>query len=119
MTEAFHCQVLEHDGRVTFIRVSGELDLATAPAFVEQLAGRAGPLVFDLRDTTFIDSSGLRALLTVTRADGGSATVICPAGAPRRILEMSGVDKLVALYEDLDTWQQAQGSGPITDGTRP
>lgn len=119
MTEAFQCQVLQHDGRVTIIRVSGDLDLATAPAFIEQLAGRAGPLVFDLRETSFVDSSGLRALLTVTRADGGSASVICPAGAPRRILEMSGVDKLFDLYEDLESWQQAQGRDAVTDGTGP
>lgn len=119
MTAAFQCQVLRHDGRVTIIRVRGELDLATAPVLIEQLAGNEGPLVFDLRETSFLDSSGLRALLTVTRADGGSASVICPAGAPRRILEMSGVDKLFDLYEDLETWQRSQGPDAITDGTRP
>lgn len=108
MSSDFRCELIEQPSGTIVVRVHGDLDLATAPAFTAQLQGRRGPLVFDLRQTTFLDSSGLRALLTVTRADGGSAAVICPAGAPRRILQMSGVDALFALYEDLESWERAQ-----------
>jgi anti-sigma B factor antagonist len=74
----------------TVLRVSGTLDIATAPGFgirVAELIRRGeNDIVIDLSDVTFLDSTGLSVLLNInrraTRARLGSA-VICPDGRPR------------------------------------
>ena len=52
----------------------GELDIATAPlledAFEVAVGSGADRIVLDLRATTFIDSTGLRVLLGMTRRAG-------------------------------------------------
>jgi anti-sigma B factor antagonist len=78
------------------LELSGELDAASAPALRERLAEvatrGAGPLVVDLSELDFIDSTGLSALLNakrrLTRRDRGFA-IVCPPGHVRRILEVT------------------------------
>jgi anti-anti-sigma factor len=57
----------ERHGAISLLKVSGELDLATAPQFREAHArarqGEPDVLLIDLADVTFIDSTGLDALL--------------------------------------------------------
>jgi len=93
------------------ITVVGEVDLMTAPrlgASVRQALQQPfdGPVVIDLSRVTFLDSSGLRALLEAhSQADR--------AGEPLRIfvdhqrpvirpLEATGLDKVLMLYHSLD-----------------
>jgi anti-sigma B factor antagonist len=61
----FEIDVIEEpDGRRIAVRC--ELDVATAPGVREQLrrsAGEAREVVLDLREVTFIDSSGLSMLI--------------------------------------------------------
>jgi anti-sigma B factor antagonist len=96
--EAFSVRV-ETRGEATVVIPSGELDLATAPA-LEAALGRAfetageGRLVLDLRELDFIDSSGLRTLLTARRqAEEAGAQFSLDAGhrALERTLEIAGV----------------------------
>lgn len=58
------------------IRVRGELDLASAPQLSAALEGAGGPsslpVVLDLAEVTFIDSSALRALVLAGRTLAGS-----------------------------------------------
>jgi len=78
--------------------VAGEIDIATADILRSALerareSGRRDIWV-DLSDVTFMDSSGLNALV---RADhdfaghNGRLTVICPTGPVRRTLELTGL----------------------------
>jgi anti-anti-sigma factor len=58
------------DGRVA---VTGEIDLSSALRLTDDVLAAAGddadaPLELDLSGVTFIDSSGLQALITVTQA---------------------------------------------------
>jgi anti-anti-sigma factor len=74
----------------TVLRVSGTLDIATAPGFgirVAELIRRGeNDIVIDLSDVAFLDSTGLSVLLNInrraTRARLGSA-LICPDGRAR------------------------------------
>jgi anti-sigma B factor antagonist len=74
----------------TVLRVSGTLDIATAPGFgirVAELIRRGeNDVVIDLSEVTFLDSTALSVLLNInrraTRARLGSA-VICPDGRAR------------------------------------
>ncbi|MGY1639247.1 STAS domain-containing protein [Geodermatophilus sp. SYSU D00742] len=67
------------------LRVRGELDLATAPqlgtAVESLLSQHPRSLVVDLTETTFMDSSGARQLVSLARsakAAGAALQVVCP-----------------------------------------
>ena len=73
-------------------RLKGELDMATAGDLSEVLrtaSGRADPMVLDLSEVSFMDSSGLRALLDAAglpeeqQADGVAGSVATGAQAAR------------------------------------
>jgi anti-anti-sigma factor len=98
--EAFSVRT-ERRGDAAVVVPTGELDLATAPA-LEDALGRAfedgsGRVVLDLRELEFIDSSGLRTLLTARRrAEEANAQFSLVAGhrALERTLEIAGVHKV-------------------------
>ncbi|MGH2969359.1 MAG: STAS domain-containing protein, partial [Solirubrobacteraceae bacterium] len=69
--EAFSVRIEQH-GEAAVVVPTGELDLATAPALEAALqraleSAASGRVVLDLRELDFIDSSGLRTLLTARR----------------------------------------------------
>ena len=61
----------ETTGNQGVVSVKGELDAYTAPAIEEQISrlvdGGITDIVLDLSETSFLDSSGLRAILTAHR----------------------------------------------------
>ncbi len=74
------------------LRVSGEIDAATAGEFELALAAAfepTEPLQVDLSGVPFMDSSGLRALLAVSRVR--EITVSLASPAVRHVLELSGL----------------------------
>ena len=62
-SESFNIEILHR-----CVRVSGELDLRTAPLMVDAVMALRDPVSVDLSDVTFIDSQGLHALLTLWNA---------------------------------------------------
>jgi anti-sigma B factor antagonist len=87
----------DRDGRPV-LAVTGEIDLAVASRFRQELeslvAGSTGPTLVDLSGVGFIDSSGIRELLTArlaAQAAGGDLTLLNPSASCRRVLEVSGV----------------------------
>ena len=98
--EAFSVRTEQH-GDASVVIPTGELDLATAPALEEALQGAfedgSGRVVLDLRELEFIDSSGLRTLLTARRrAEAAQARFSLVAGhrSLERTLEIAGVHKV-------------------------
>jgi anti-sigma B factor antagonist len=98
--ESFSVRTEQH-GDAAVVVPTGELDLATAPALEEALQrafdGGSGRVVLDLRELEFIDSSGLRTLLTARRqAEVASAQFSLVAGhrSLERTLEIAGVHKV-------------------------
>ncbi len=86
------------------LAVAGELDLATAPQFRTEVSALLGTgcraIVVDLSETTFLDSSGLGALVWAAhrlRAAGGSLTAVEPHPQIVATLRVTGVDRVVAL----------------------
>ncbi len=96
--EAFTVRI-EPRGDAAVVVPTGELDLATAPALEAALARAfesvgAGGIVLDLRELEFIDSSGLRTLLTARKqAEDAGARFSLVAGhrGLERTLEIAGV----------------------------
>lgn len=79
------------------IAVSGDLDLASAEAFVASATAAAADgsvLGLDLGDVTFMDSTGLGALIKVRNLmidRGGSVTLVAASTAVERVLELTGM----------------------------
>lgn len=87
------------------ISLSGEVDLYTAPEFKQQLLGaiaRGGKnIVVDLTDTTFIDSTTLGVLVGGVkrlRPNNGSLTIVCSDRNITKIFEITGLDRVFAIY---------------------
>lgn len=92
-----------HDGGADVVALAGELDLASAQA-VERELGRLAhdgdrPLVVDLAELTFIDSTGVRLLLSATRARDGGLVVRRPPPRVRRVLQLAGVEALLRISD--------------------
>jgi anti-sigma B factor antagonist len=97
------------DRGVTRVRLTGELDIATAPQLRQSLDDlvREGHtrLLIDLSDATFIDSTGLGVLLHTVkqlRRRHGRLAVLCPDPAMRGLFELVGHNLLFPVDETLD-----------------
>ncbi|HET9443027.1 MAG TPA: STAS domain-containing protein [Acidimicrobiales bacterium] len=85
------------------VRVAGELDSYTAAMMRERLAdvidGQGNlSIVVDLEEVSFLDSTGLSTVVRAyqrLRMRGGSLTVARPSPAARKIMEMTGLDRLL------------------------
>jgi len=98
MSPSFTTDVQRRDAGTWVVTVSGDLDLASAPqleAVFEALEARASDQVLvDLAAVSFLDSSGIRAVVRAKRRlDGIGATLVIDAvsDAARQVLEISGI----------------------------
>jgi anti-sigma B factor antagonist len=87
--------VVPSDGTVV-VQVQGELDGDGAPTLEKELSDllSANPesLIVDLAGLEFIDSIGLRSLLTVTeqaKASGSTLQFLAPTGQVENVLEIT------------------------------
>jgi len=96
--QTFEVRGERDSGRVR-IHASGEVDLATAPRLEqcvrEHVRGETGTVELDMRQVGFIDSTGVRLLLTL-EAEGqrdGWTLAILPSDAVRRIVSLLGLQQ--------------------------
>ena len=96
---------------VRIITIEGELDIATSPQVRELLDGAAKdverPLVVDLTECEFIDSSGVRAVLLSREAqnsDDGTEHLAVAAASEQilRILSVMGIDRVIPIRPTLE-----------------
>ena len=78
------------------IAVSGDLDMATADAFASALEpglAQGGPVPIDLSGVTFMDSTGVYALVDAAAALGDRGCVIVHGahGGVAKIIELTGL----------------------------
>ncbi len=112
MCQSEHVDFAVHSrevGAATVIAVSGELDIHTAPDLTEVLspAIAAGqPVIVDLTDVTFMDSSGLSVFVTtLKRAREAETTLVLVVSEPRvmRVFSITGIDTLIDIHATLDS----------------
>jgi anti-sigma B factor antagonist len=91
------------------VRAVGELDLSSAPslstAAENALADGYHLVLLDLSGVSFMDSTGLSALLAVHReaeARDAHAAIIASSDNALRVIEMLGVDQVLHLYDTVD-----------------
>jgi len=92
----------EREGDVHSICLFGEFDLATAEAVERELerveATDTAAIIVDLSGLEFMDSSGVRLMLIAnarSRADANRLTLLRGPAAVQRVLELSGVERLL------------------------
>jgi anti-sigma B factor antagonist len=109
----------ESNGRLETVRVFGELDQGTAPQLRAALDGaldQAGGVLVDLTDCKFIDSTGLSLLVETKRRlsdEERSFGVCCPDANVRRLLELTGIDSAVGLFDTRDEAIAALSDGVV------
>ena len=77
--------------------VTGDLDLAAAPTLIQAASNSedVDPLQIDLSEVTFLDSTGLGALITIrndVRERGGRIELVAYSSAVQRVLTLTGID---------------------------
>ena len=97
----------EADG-IAVVSVGGEVDNDTAPQLKDALsaafADGAGRVIVDLSGTEFMDSSGLGALVGINKEHGnGRLALVCPRPQLRKLFEISRLDEVLAVHDDLPT----------------
>ena len=97
---------------VHVVSLRGELDLATAPdlrkVLEDELAGLE-PVLIDLSDCEFIDSTGIAVIVRAWQQrqgsdgaseQGGLLALCAPEKQVNRLLEVTGVNSSISVFED-------------------
>jgi anti-anti-sigma factor len=105
---AFAIDVRADGGRVDIVP-RGELDLATAPELEQRLLGalrehKTNIVVLDLRQLTFMDSTGVRTIVAAHQAaqsEGVELRLVRPepGSVVWRVIEISGIDGALGLVD--------------------
>ncbi|MGP3637500.1 STAS domain-containing protein [Streptomyces sp. 24-1644] len=110
MTDAFRIDVPYTDGALAVIALSGEFDIATAPAVraraLDLIAVGHPDLVADLAGVTFCDSSGLGTLIGIWRCAKeaeGSLTLAAIPDRLGRLLSVTGMGAFLPAYPTAET----------------
>ena len=92
------------EGTGSRVVITGELDFVNTQRFASRLESLRPPVVLDLSGVTFLDSSGIDALVAAHRRFGSELAV---RGVPPRcwrLFELTGLDDLLGI--------EAHGRGP-------
>lgn len=101
--------------KVVAMSLVGELDIATAPRLESELrrveGDRPSVLVIDLRQLSFIDSTGLRLLIGAdvrAREDGRRMAFVPGPGSVHRVFQLALLDKRFEFVEDPSTLKETE-----------
>jgi anti-anti-sigma factor len=95
---------VEQSGPRSIVRVTGEIDMATAPALGRCLIGlETDAVVVDFSGVVFMDSSGVAVLARAMKLASDQNVAFSVRGlrpAQRRILEITGLAEQLNLEDD-------------------
>lgn len=102
------CLEITKLGDILLVRVFGEFDLCSADHCRQEIDERlkaegAKGILFDLEGVSFIDSSGLGVILgryRKTKENGGMVAISNVAPRLKKLLELSGITRLIPVYSD-------------------
>src|ERR1700733_15539955 len=101
----FRLDTIGPSGDCAVLRVTGEVDVYTAPVLRERIRELAAlgavPLIADLAQVDFLDSTGLGVLvggLKRLREDGGSLALVITTPRILRIFQITGLTKAFAVW---------------------
>ncbi len=99
--------VIEESGGTPVVRVRGEVDMNTAAEFRKSIATAlertSNRIVIALDECTYFDSTAVGILVGTQKKVGNRLVVVIPdTGVVRKIFDIAGVDRYVALAASLD-----------------
>src|SRR5215469_12128365 len=107
--DAVQIELQQARERVTVLAPKGRLDMSTAPLFRERVrelvASGAAHLVVALEDVTFVDSSGLGAViggLKAARQAGGDLRIARPNQQVLLVLDLTSLNRVLRPYGSLE-----------------
>jgi anti-anti-sigma factor len=107
----FRVEAASVDG-VERVSVQGEFDRADLAVLEKALHGSDGrPVVIDLRECEFIDSSGIALIVEWWHEKDGRLALAGAEGQAARILEMTGLSQTIATHDDFAAAAAAVGRG--------
>ena len=99
----------DRDGLV-HVALVGELDLSTVAKVQEELrrveASSPATLVVDLSKLTFLDSTGLRCIVTAderARAEGRRIVIVRGPDAVQRVFAITRLEERLEMVDDVDS----------------
>ena len=105
------------DGRIPVVSVSGEVDLATAPALERTLRKAAedqtGEVIVDLTCCSFLESRGLTALLATRKRLGNSDRslgLVLSNPNVLKVFRITGFDQIFQIYPSLSAAVNGNGT---------
>lgn len=96
---------VSHSDGVTTVRLSGEIDTYTVPqvrgAFQKVPATTGHKVVVDLTDVTFLDSSGIGAIIGLHRrvVDADGRLVLVCTGMPLQLVRLMSLDQVIDVVQ--------------------
>ena len=104
------------------VTLPAEIDASNSGQIGQQLKAAVAPglrmLIADMTFTTFIDSSGIRAVVQVcqlARRSGTELRLVVPSTHVRRTLAITGVDQLLPIYPSVGAALTASPDGQHAD----
>ena len=93
---------VDADADVARVGFDGELDLATVGIAEEAMrrTDGVGTVVLDLRNLTFLDSSGLRLILMCAEQESPRVFVVRGPAQVSRVFELTGAGERLNLIDD-------------------
>ncbi len=106
----------EKVGDYVVLKLSGEVDVYTAPQLREEIIGRVDggehDIVVDLEKVDFLDSTGLGVLvggLKRVKPHNGSLSLICNQEKILRIFRITGLTKVFPIFSSKEDLQKESG----------
>ncbi|GAB4341434.1 MAG: STAS domain-containing protein [Candidatus Abyssubacteria bacterium] len=97
------------EGDATVIRVSGDVDLDTSPklrkALIDAVNKKHSPIVVDLSDVTYIDSSGVATLvesLQLSSKYGGTFRLVGLNDHVSEVFKLARLQRVFMIYDSVD-----------------
>ena len=108
---------VEEQGGWAVARVSGDIDLTSAPRLRERIVqvvvGGQPRVVLDLQGVDFVDSTGLGVIVGVlkrTRSQGGDLRLVSTRSGLQKILALTGLDQALPLAATVEEALTERGS---------
>ena len=112
------------DSGISEVRLVGEIDVFASPevksALVSTIKDGHNFLVVDFAKVSYIDSTGLGALVAALKAardNGGSIAIVCKDPQIRRIFDVTGLVKVFGMYDDVASAKASLREKYLASGT--
>ena len=99
----------EVNGQVALLQIGGEVDMYSSPearkAIMEVVKQKIPKLIVDLKDVSYMDSSGVATLiegLQMCHKYNGNLLIAGLRDNVREVFELTRLDKIYQIYQDVD-----------------